>query len=222
MEEISKDIASPDVTDSEQELLNGDNERAADSGEGDSVSLPRQGKAKPEKPGLRPVMNLLDVTAFFVGGTIGSGIFITPATIHRETGSIGVSLLCWLVGTIIAVFGGLCYVELCLLIPDTGGEYAYITRAYSFRNRNKWLRMFGSLLGFLFVWTSIMVLRPASSTIIILTCSRYLIRPLYLDCEIPESVLKTLALFIISEFPLYTAAAAFRIRALHTRHSVFV
>ena len=194
---LLKEIVSPGSTDSEQELDESkgiaDNVRVADDA---SASLPVE--TKPAKASLRRTMNLLDTTAFFVGGTIGSGIFITPATIHRETGSIGVSMLCWLVGMIISILGALCYVELGLLIPDTGGEYVYIMQAYSFRSRNKWLRTCGSLLGFLFVWTSILVIRPASTAIVVLTCSRYLIRPLYLDCEeIPESVLKIISVFII-------------------------
>ena len=200
-----EELASPDVTDSEQELLDGGKQSNAPGGTGEGtgdsdsgvVSFPAKMKAR--RGALRKDMNFIDAIAFVVGGMIGSGIFITPATILQETGSFGVSMLCWLVGMVISILGALCYIELGLLIPKTGGEYMYILNAYTFRNRNKWVESFGSLLAFLFTWTTVFVIRPTSSAIVILTCVRYLTRPFYIGCEIPVSVLKTLALFIISK-----------------------
>ena len=152
--------------------------------------------ANPGKGSLLRAMNVFDATAFLIGITIGSGIFITPSTIQQGTGSFGVSMLCWLVGLVIAIVGGFCYIELALIIRKTGGDYAIIIQAYSFRNQ--WLQAFGSLLAFLFGWTSLLISGPSSTAIVALTCCRYLIRPFYLDCdEIPESVLKALSLFTI-------------------------
>ena len=56
-------------------------------------------------------MNILDITAVIIGGTIGSGIFITPASILVMTGSFGVSILCWLTGTLFSICGAFCYVD---------------------------------------------------------------------------------------------------------------
>ena len=148
---------------------------------------------------LRKGMNLLDAVAVIVGGTIGSGIFITPAVILKMTGSFGVSLICWLAGTLIAMCGGLCYVELSLLLPQSGGEFVYILEGYSFNNRNKWTHFLGSLMAFLYSWTAITVIRPASIAIVTLTCSRYLTRPFYLDCELPVEILKFIAFSILSK-----------------------
>jgi len=192
-------MASPDITDSEQEQLD-EGDRFSGAGkeeeEGNTPAFPQ--KKKDGRGYLRKDINLIDATAFLVGGTIGSGIFITPAIILQETGSFGVSMLCWLVGMVISILGALCFIELGLLIPKTGGEYMYILNAYTFRNRNKWVESFGSLLAFLFTWTNIFVVRPSSTAIVTLTCARYLTRPFYIGCEIPVSVLKTLSLFIIS------------------------
>ena len=160
-------------------------------------------KTKHGKGSLLRAMNVFDATAFFIGIVIGSGIFITPSAIQRQTGSFGVSMLCWLVGMVIAIVGGFCYIELGLLIGKTGGDYAIIKQAYSFRNRNKWLQTFGSLLAFLFTWTAMLVSGPCATAIIILTCCRYLTRPFYLDCDhIPESVLKTLSFFILGKITI--------------------
>ena len=183
---------SPDVTDSETELLDrGDGRQGKEEGKGESGD---EGKVS-----LRRGINLIDTTAMVIGGIIGSGIFITPAIILELTGSFGVSMLCWVAGTIIAVFGGLCFVELSLLVPRTGGQMVYILEGFSFKNRNKWTRLLGQLLAFLYTWASIVIIRPASLAIISLACTRYLTRPFYLDCEIPENLLKCLALAIISK-----------------------
>jgi L-type amino acid transporter 9 len=177
---------SPDVTDSEAELLE---DVVKEKGTGESGD---EGKGS-----LRRGINLLDATGMVIGGIIGSGIFITPAIILDLTGSFGVSMLCWVAGMIIAVCGGLCFVELALLHPRTGGAMVYILEAFSFKNRNKWTRLLGQLLAFLYSWASIVIIRPTSLSIISLACTRYLSRPFYLDCEIPKTLLKCLALAII-------------------------
>ena len=182
-------------TNADKELLIEKKEREQDQyNEKEDVSMAEG--TKPGKGSLSRSMNVFDAIGFFIGITIGSGIFITPSSIQQETGSFGVSMLCWLVGLIIAIVGGFCYIELALLIRKTGGDYAIIIKAYSFRNQ--WLQAFGSLLAFLFGWTSLLISGPSSTAIVALTCCRYLIRPFYLDCdEIPESVLKALSLFTI-------------------------
>ena len=183
-------MVSPDVTDSDMELLVKEDKTE------DPISL---GENSQGKGYLRKRMNLLDSIAFVVGGIIGSGIYIRPAFILEKTGSFGVSMICWLAGMLIAIFGGLCYIELALLIPKTGGEYVYILEGYSFKKRNKWTELLGSLMAFLYTWTAITVIRPTSTSIIVLTCSRYLIRPIYIDCDIPEGVVKCLAISILSK-----------------------
>ena len=180
-------MASPDVTDSEAELLDG---KVSLVGEGD-----RGGKGS-----LRRGINLLDATAMVIGGIIGSGIFITPAIILELTGSFGVSMLCWIAGTAISVCGGLCFVELALLLPRTGGAMVYILEAFSFKDRNERTRLLGRLLAFVYTWAAIVVIRPTSLCIIVLTCTRYLTRPFYLDCDIPETLRKCLALAIFGMF----------------------
>ena len=187
--------ASPDVTDSEIELLSGDNGDAAES-----ISPETEGavtfsqEREMRNPSLREGMSLIDTTALVFGGIVGSGIFITPSSILENTGSFGVSMICWFAGMVLAMLGGLCYLELSLLIPRTGAEYVYILEGYSFRNRNKWTKVLGSQLAFLFTWAGIFIIRPASVSIVILTCVRYLTRPFYLECDIPQYLIKALAI----------------------------
>jgi APA family basic amino acid/polyamine antiporter len=68
--------------------------------------------------------------AIVVGTMIGTGIFIVPAEMARDAGSMGLVLLVWVVGGVLTLCGALSYAELGAAIPEAGGEYAYIRRAY--------------------------------------------------------------------------------------------
>jgi L-type amino acid transporter 9 len=152
------------------------------------------------KLALKREITPLSGIGFVVGQLIGSGIFITPSNILGYTGSFGLSISCWIIGAVVALAGALCYFELGLLVRKAGGEYAILLEAYSFRKKNRWVEMLGSLVSFLFTWTTVFVLRGASASIITLTCARYLTRPFFIGCEVPESVVKLIALAALRRF----------------------
>lgn len=137
--------------------------------------------------------------AVIVGQIIGSGIFITPRSILHYGGSFGVCILMWIAGGFVSMAGGLCYIELGLLVKRGGAEYGYLKEAYSFKKRNRWTEFCGSMLCFLFVWASVFVLRPASLAIQGLTCAHYLTRPLYGDAEVPKYLVMGVALTMLGE-----------------------
>ena len=149
---------------------------------------------------LKREITPLSGIGFVVGQLIGSGIFITPSEILNYTGSFGLSMVCWGIGAIVALAGSLCYFELGLLVRKAGGEYAILLEAYSFRKKNLWVETLGSLIAFLFTWTTVFVLRSTSVSIITLACARYLTRPFFIGCDVPESVIKLLALAVLSMF----------------------
>ncbi len=92
--------------------------------------------------------------AIVVGTMIGTGIFIVPADMARNAGSVGMVLLVWILGGVLTLCGALSYAELGAAIPEAGGEYAYIRRAY------------GPAWGFLQGWMHSIVGRPASAATI--------------------------------------------------------
>lgn len=57
-----------------------------------------------------------------VSRVIGSGIFATPGSIVKSAGSIGLSLLIWLVGTILAACGMAVSMEYGCMLPRSGGD----------------------------------------------------------------------------------------------------
>jgi APA family basic amino acid/polyamine antiporter len=88
--------------------------------------------------------------AIVVGTMIGTGIFLKPAEMAREGRTVSVVFAAWIVGAILSLFGALSFAELGAAIPEAGGEYAYLRRA------------FGPTWGFLFGWTHSIVGRPSS------------------------------------------------------------
>ena len=94
-------------------------------------------------------MTVLGGISLVVGTMIGSGIFVSPTGIISMSGSIGSALVIWVICGFIATISSLCYIELGLLVEESGAEYSYCNSA------------FGQLIGFLIGWTNIILCKPA-------------------------------------------------------------
>ncbi|ORY63341.1 amino acid permease [Pseudomassariella vexata] len=72
-------------------------------------------------------------TAVFliVNRIIGTGIFATPGTILALSGSVGLSLIMWVVGMIIALAGTAVFIEFGTAIPKNGGEKNYLEYVFT-------------------------------------------------------------------------------------------
>ncbi len=89
--------------------------------------------------------------AIVVGTMIGTGIFLKPAEMAREGRFVSVVFCRVDCGSgLVAFFGALSFAELGAMIPEAGGEYAYLRRG------------FGPVWGFLFGWMHSIVGRPSS------------------------------------------------------------
>ena len=152
-----------------------------------------------EGASLTKEMGLVDGVAFVVGALIGSGIFISPGVALAHSGSAGLSIICWLLAMVIAISGALCYIEVGLLFPKTGGEFIYLREAFSFKKRNIALECLGSLFAFLYIWGAGLI-RPAGVAVVTLTSSKYLSKPFYVDSEVPSIQLKAVALVLIGNY----------------------
>ncbi len=165
---------------------------------GNMIEEVHNGGSKETKGSLKKEFTLSSGVAIIVGQIIGSGIFITPRSILLYAGSFGACILMWIVGACVAIAGGLCYIELGLLVKRGGGEFGYLIEAYSLKERNQWSKLLGSMLGFLYVWSNVCILRPATLGIQSLTCARYLTLPFYSSStEIPEYLVKAVALMLL-------------------------
>lgn len=96
---------------------------------------------------LKRSLGLLDATSLVAGSMIGSGIFLVTAAMARDVGSAAWILIIWLVTGLLTMSAALSYGELAGMMPNAGGQYVYIQRAY------------GKLISFLYGWTVFTVIQ---------------------------------------------------------------
>ncbi|XP_046872892.1 b(0,+)-type amino acid transporter 1 isoform X2 [Hypomesus transpacificus] len=130
---------------------------------------------------LQKEVGLLSGICLIVGTMIGSGIFISPKAVLERSGAVGPCLCVWAACGVLATLGALCYAELGTMITKSGGEYPYLMEA------------FGSIVAYLYSWTTIMVLKPSSFAIIALSFAEYASTPFYPGCQPPVVITKCLA-----------------------------
>jgi len=94
------------------------------------------------KPALLRQLGVISATALVVSNMIGMGIFGTTGFLAGDLGSPSLVLWIWVVGAACAFLGAICYSELGINLPSSGGEYVYLTRA------------FGPTWGFMTGWVS--------------------------------------------------------------------
>jgi basic amino acid/polyamine antiporter, APA family len=73
-------------------------------------------------------LGLTSATALVVASMIGSGVFTTSGFLLADLRSRGAVLLVWVVGGIVAALGALSYGALARRIPESGGEYLFLSR----------------------------------------------------------------------------------------------
>lgn len=109
-------------------------------------------------------LTYLNGLSLIVGLTIGSGIFSSPGQVSINVGSPGASLVVWVVAGVLAWTGGASYAELGGAIPLNGGAQVYLSK------------IFGEMMGFLFTWCAVIVLKPGSAAIIAIIFGDYTVR----------------------------------------------
>jgi APA family basic amino acid/polyamine antiporter len=97
--------------------------------------------AVPAGPALVRGLGLLDATLLIVGSVIGSGIFFAPSIMAGYLQSPGLMLGLWVTGGLLTLAGALSYAELAAAMPRAGGQYVFLSEAFS------------PLFGFLYGWT---------------------------------------------------------------------
>lgn len=109
-------------------------------------------------------LTYLNGLSLIVGLIIGSGIFSSPSQVNANAGSIGASLIVWVLAGLLAWTGAASYAELGGAIPLNGGAQVYLSK------------IFGEFMGFLFAWCAVFVLKPGSAAIISIIFGEYVVR----------------------------------------------
>ncbi len=114
------------------------------------------------QPELRRSLTLLDATMINVGTMLASGIFITPAAVARDLEAPWMHLAVWAVAGVFSILGALVIGELGAMMPQAGGIYVYLNRA------------FGPLWGFLYGWSLFLAIQCGSIAAVAVAMATYL------------------------------------------------
>src|SRR5439155_18530197 len=129
--------------------------------------------SEPSTPGtdrssLIPALGIFSATMLVAGGVIGSGIFRKPGVMAAQVGSPEVLLGVWLLAGGISLLGTLSNAELAAMMPQTGGQYVFLERAY------------GPFIAFLYGWALFAVIQSGSIAALSYVFAEYATQPLNL------------------------------------------
>jgi basic amino acid/polyamine antiporter, APA family len=118
--------------------------------------------APPQRRELARTLRQGDLVLVVIGTVIGSGIWLVPGTVLRNTAvDPGVALLVWLAGGICSLLGALTFAELGALYPDAGGTYTYVREA------------FGRFPAFLLGWALFLAINTGSTATLAVAFATY-------------------------------------------------
>ena len=98
----------------------------------------------------RQLLSLSDGIVLICGMVIGAGIFKAPSIVAANTGSNTAFILAWVLGGVVSLCGALVYAELSSRYPETGGEYAFLSRGM------------GRGVAFVFAWARMTVIQTGA------------------------------------------------------------
>ena len=105
--------------------------------------------------------SFIDALGIVCGIIIGSGIFSSPGLALKRAGSPGLCLIAWAFAGGLVILTATCYMELGLMMPDAGGDFEYLRRAY------------GERASFAFAWFNFWISKTGSQAIIVTIFGRY-------------------------------------------------
>ena len=124
--------------------------------------MPSPVPVRASAPVLLRQLGIVSATALVVSNMVGTGIFTTTGFLAGDLGSPSLVLWIWMVGAICALMGAVCYSELGVNFPSSGGEYVYLTQAY------------GPTWGFMSGWVSFFAGFSAPIATVAIAFSSYL------------------------------------------------
>ncbi len=121
----------------------------------------RQRETSSARPALIPALGIFSAVMLVAGGVIGSGIFRKAGVMAAQVGSPEVLLGVWMMAGVISLLGTLSNAELAAMMPQTGGQYVYLQRAY------------GPFIAFLYGWALFAVIQSGSIAALAYVFSEY-------------------------------------------------
>lgn len=91
----------------------------------------KNNETAPQAAGFKKEIGVFGGISIIGGIMIGSGIFYLGSYVLERTDmSMGLALLCWVIGGLVSILGGLCFAELGACDSRAGGMVVYMNRAY--------------------------------------------------------------------------------------------
>ena len=106
--------------------------------------------AQQSNPTLVRALGTWDVSLITFSSIVGSAIFIAASIVPRAVPDPTLIVLLWVAGGVLSLTGVVTYAELGTMFPKAGGQYQYLKETY------------GPLWGFLFGWTSFVVIQTGA------------------------------------------------------------
>jgi len=95
-------------------------------------------------------LGLSAAIAINVANMIGTGVFLKTRVMTCNVGSASTVLMVWIAAGLLSLAGTFSYAEVAAMLPEAGGDYVFLRRAY------------GRFVGFLYGWTFFTVARAGS------------------------------------------------------------
>ena len=98
----------------------------------------------------KQLLSVWDGIILICGMVIGAGIFKAPSIVAGNTSNATEFLSAWVLGGVVSLCGALVYAELATRHPETGGEYAFLSRGM------------GRGVAFVFAWSRMTVIQTGA------------------------------------------------------------
>ncbi len=128
------------------------------------------------------------LTFLVVANMIGAGVFTTSGFTLQALGSPHLVLVAWIVGGLIAIAGAVSYGQLVRLMPESGGEYMFLSRAAH------------PLLGFIAGWVSLIAGFSGAIAIAATTFETYILPDSLRPSWLPQDALAVAVIVVAAVF----------------------
>ena len=105
---------------------------------------------QPAQPQLTRGIGLVAGISINIANIIGTGVFLKTRVMTCNVEDPLIVLAVWLAAGLPALVGAICYGELAAMIPEAGGDYVFLRRAW------------GRLTSFLYGWTVFAIMKTGS------------------------------------------------------------
>ncbi len=111
---------------------------------------------------MKRTLGLMSAAAIVIGSMVGSGIFLVTPKSALLMGTPAWLILLWVITGIVTILGATSYGKLAAYMPEAGGQYVFLRRAW------------GNIPAFLYGWVFFWVIQTGFIAAVAVAFSRYL------------------------------------------------